>query len=75
MSENQVQKMTQIYNTLLMISTRGEDTMIMAECLKAFQQLIEEGAKEAGLTLSKGPSAPTTNESEPEKAQAEVVEE
>lgn len=55
MSENQVKKLTQIYNTLLMVSTRGEDTILMGECLKAIQQLAEEGAKEAGLTLSRGP--------------------
>lgn len=68
MSEKQVTNLTQLYNTLLLISTRGEDTMIMAECLKALQGIIEEGAKEAGLTVQQG--APANTESE-----AEVVEE
>lgn len=66
MSEKQVKGLTQIYNTLLLISTRGEDTMIMAECLKALQRVIEEGAAEAGLKVQEGPAE--------EEVKAEVVE-
>lgn len=73
MKEAQVTKLTQLYNTLLMISTRGEDTMIMAECLKALQQIVEEGAKEAGMTLQRGPQvAEESEQSAP--VDAEVVE-
>ena len=68
MSEKQVTQLTQLYNTLLLISTRGEDTMIMAECIKALQQIIQEGAKEAGLSVQPESSASET-------ADAEVVEE
>ena len=68
MSEKQVTNLTQLYNTLLLISTRGEDTMIMAECIKALQQIIQEGAKEAGLTVQ------TQGETAPEASDAEVVE-
>ena len=67
MLENYVQDLTKLYNTLLLISTRGEDTMIMAECIKALQQIIQEGAKEAGLSVQPEGSAP-------EAADAEVVE-
>ena len=67
MSEKHVTNLTQLYNTLLLISTRGEDTMIMAECIKALQQIIQEGAKEAGLSVQ--PEGPA-----PEVADAEVVE-
>ena len=66
MTENHVKSLTQIYNTLLLISTRGEDTMIMAECIKALQRVIEEGAKEAGLTVQQGPVE--------EKVEGEVME-
>ena len=59
MKENQVKNLTQIYNTLLLVSTRGEDTVIMAECLKALQRVIEEGAKEAGLSVQEGPAENT----------------
>lgn len=29
-----------IYNTLLEISTKGDDTVLMGECLKAFKNFI-----------------------------------
>ncbi len=67
MSEKHVQDLTKLYNTLLLISTRGEDTMIMAECIKALQKVIEEGAEEAGLTIQRGP--------EPEHVDGEEVKE
>ena len=31
-----------IYNTLGMISTKGEDTVLMAQCLMALKQYIEK---------------------------------
>lgn len=68
MTENYVRNLTQIYNTLLLVNTRGEDTIIMAECLKALQQVIENGAKDVGLTLQQGPAE------EEEESQAEIVE-
>lgn len=35
-----------IYNTLKLISTRGEDTLIMADCLRAMQELIKQQTSE-----------------------------
>ena len=72
MSEKHVQDLTKLYNTLLLISTRGEETMIMAECLKVLQRVVEEGAKEAGLTLQRGP---IDEETEPEHVEGEEVKE
>lgn len=54
MSEKQVNDLSKVYNTLLLISTRGDDTMIMAECIKALRQIIEEGAQQAGLAVQSG---------------------
>lgn len=71
MSQNHVQDLTRLYNTLLLISTKGEDTMIMAECLKALQKVIEEGAAEAGLTLQRG----TADQEAPEHVDGEEVKE
>lgn len=71
MSEKYVQDLTKLYNTLLLISTRGEDTMIMAECLRALQGTVEGMAKEAGLTLQRGP----INQETPEHVEAEEVKE
>ena len=33
-------KLIQIYNTLTTISTKGEDTLTMADCLRALRQYI-----------------------------------
>lgn len=35
-------KLIQIYNTLTTISTKGEDTLTMADCLRALRQYILE---------------------------------
>jgi len=70
MLENYVQDLTKLYNTLLLISTRGEDTMIMAECLRALQGTVEGMAKEAGLTLQRGPA-----QEQPEHVEGEEVKE
>lgn len=70
MLENYVQDLTKLYNTLLLISTRGEDTMIMAECLRALQGTVEGMAKEAGLTLQRGPV-----QEQPEHVEGEEVKE
>lgn len=40
MNKNQLEQLIKIYNTLTMIYTKGEDTLIMADCLKAFRQSI-----------------------------------
>ena len=34
--------LTQIYNTLCLVHTRGEDSIIMADCLKALQAYIKQ---------------------------------
>lgn len=48
-----LQQFIKIFNTLATISTKGEDTLVMAECLKAlrngindFQTLIEQNESE-----------------------------
>lgn len=42
MKQEQITLLAQIYNALLNISTRGEDTLIMAQCLNALRPLVEE---------------------------------
>lgn len=32
--------LSRIYNTLLLVNTKGEDTMIMADCLKSLSNFI-----------------------------------
>lgn len=40
MTYENVEILSRIYNTLLLINTKGEDTIIMAECLNALKSLV-----------------------------------
>ena len=42
MTQEQVTQLYRIYNTLGTVSTRGEDTIIMGDCLRALAALIQE---------------------------------
>ena len=37
-----VEKLTKLHNTLLLVETKGENTKIMAECLRFLEQTIAE---------------------------------
>lgn len=41
-TNEQVEQLTRIYNTMLEIRTKGEDTIVMADCLRALQQVITQ---------------------------------
>ena len=41
-SREQVEQLTRIYNTMLEIRTKGEDTLVMADCLRALEQVIQQ---------------------------------
>lgn len=42
MNEQELKQLGKIYNTLTLISTKGDDTITMAECLKALRALYQE---------------------------------
>lgn len=42
---NNLMYLTQIYNTLCLVHTKGEDSIIMADCLKALQQYLKTEQK------------------------------
>ena len=42
MTQEQLAQLERIYNTLKLVSTKGEDTLIMADCLRAIQNLAQE---------------------------------
>lgn len=44
--KNYIDSLMQIYSALGSISTRGDDTIVMADCLRAFQSVILEMNKE-----------------------------
>ena len=39
-TKEQLEQLTRIYNTMLNIGTKGEDTLIMSDCLRALEQVI-----------------------------------
>lgn len=44
-TNEQLDMLSRIYNTMLEIRTKGEDTLIMADCLRALEQVIDEVVK------------------------------
>lgn len=39
-TQEQLEQLTRIYNTMLEINTKGESTLVMADCLRALEQTI-----------------------------------
>lgn len=37
-----VENLTKLYNTMLLVETKGESTKIMSECLRFVEQLVKE---------------------------------
>ena len=46
MNSNQLTQLTRIFNTMKLIYTHGEDTVLMAQCLTALKDFIEEASSE-----------------------------
>jgi len=40
-SQDELVQLSRIYNTLLTIETRGENTIVMGDCLRALQQSLQ----------------------------------
>lgn len=47
MTQEQINQFIRIYNTLCTIETKGENTLIMGDCLRAMQTLAQEIAESA----------------------------
>lgn len=41
-SQEQLVQLSRIYNTMLTIETKGENTIVMGDCLRALQQSVQE---------------------------------
>ena len=37
-----IDNLAQVYNTLLLVSTKGEDTIYMSECLKSIKNIYDQ---------------------------------
>lgn len=46
MTQELALQLSRIYNTLLLVNTKGEDSILMGECLKAFKNFL------ANLTIT-----------------------
>ena len=46
MTYEKLEILSRIYNTLLLINTKGEDTLVMADCLNAMKSFILNEQKE-----------------------------
>ena len=40
MTYEKLETLSRIYNTLLLINTKGEDTIVMADCLNAMRSFV-----------------------------------
>ena len=44
-----LEQLARIYNTLLTVNTKGEDTLVMADCLRALRQEVEAIQQEEAI--------------------------
>lgn len=48
MKQENLNTLIKLYNTLLLVNTKGEDTLTMSDCLRALAQLIVDEQKQSG---------------------------
>lgn len=52
MTYEKLEILSRIYNTLLLINTKGEDTLIMADCLNAMRNFISNEQRELEVAMN-----------------------
>ena len=52
MTYEKLETLSRIYNTLLLINTKGEDTLIMADCLNAMRTFVQNEQKELEVAMN-----------------------
>ena len=52
MTYEKLDVMSRIYNTLLLINTKGEDTIVMGDCLRALKSFILNEQKELEVAMN-----------------------
>jgi hypothetical protein len=60
-TREQLEQLSRIYNTMLEIRTKGEDTLVMADCLRALEQVITQ-IMQAGSMPTQAPAAGTSDD-------------
>lgn len=52
MTYEKLETLSRIYNTLLLINTKGEDTIIMADCLNAMRTFVQNEQRELEVAMN-----------------------
>ena len=52
MTYEKLETLSRIYNTLLLINTKGEDTIIMADCLNAMRTFVTNEQRELEVAMN-----------------------
>lgn len=52
MTYEKLEMLSRLYNTLLLISTKGEDTIIMADCLNALKSFVINEQREIEVAMN-----------------------
>ena len=52
MTYEKLETLSRIYNTLLLINTKGEDTLIMADCLNALRIFVQNEQRELEVAMN-----------------------
>ena len=55
-TREQLDQLTRIYNTLMTIDTKGENTLTMADCLRALEQVVVAINNSAQAAASAAPA-------------------
>lgn len=51
MTYEKLETLSRIYNTLLLINTKGEDTLVMADCLNAMRVFVQNEQRELAVAM------------------------
>ena len=52
MTYEKLETLSRIYNTLLLINTKGEDTLVMADCLNAMRTFVHNEQRELEVAMN-----------------------
>ena len=52
MTYEKLETLSRIYNTLLLINTKGEDTIVMADCLNAMRSFVMNEQRELEVAMN-----------------------
>ena len=52
MTYEKLETLSRIYNTLLLINTKGEDTLVMADCLNAMRAFVQNEQRELEVAMN-----------------------